>query len=497
MKNIETDLLIIGGGINGTGIAADAAGRGLSVVLCEKDDLASATSSASTKLIHGGLRYLERFDFRLVHEALKEREILLKKAPHLIHPLPFVLPYVKQLKPAWLIRLGLYLYDHLAKRSQLPNSKKINLSSTPEDQPLKNEFTIGFEYYDCFCDDARLVITNSQAAKANNALIFTRTSCVSANRMNGKWQAELLNHQTHETIIINSKAIVNATGPWVSDTLEHIFHITNTQPIQHVKGSHIVIPKLYHGEHAYILQTKDKRVVFAIPYFQQFTLIGTTDVIFHNNLDDVSISKDESDYLCDVINTYFKTKISAHEIVWSYAGVRPLYGPKASNPSKISRDYHLEITDENHQMPLLSVYGGKITTFRKLAEHALQKLEKYFPSMGNAWTENTPLPGGDLNSVSFSEFLNSVKQRYNWLPETILFRYAHCYGSFIHTLLKDTHNLTALGQHFGAGLYEKEVLYLIQHEWAKTTDDIIWRRTKLGLFLSETEQKKLNDYLLA
>ena len=393
MDHYETDLLIIGGGINGTGIAADAAGRGLSVMLCEQGDLASATSSASTKLIHGGLRYLEQFEFKLVHDALKEREILLKKAPHLIHPLAFILPYKKQLRPAWLLQIGLFFYDHLARRLTLPRSQKLNLRQSIEGKPLKKEYETGFRYYDCFCDDARLVIANAQAARDHGATIVTRTRCINTARHKDSWQVELEDLQNNTKITVSAKAVINATGPWVNQTLKTIFDLKPASEIQLVKGSHIVVPKLYDGDHAYILQASDQRVVFTIPFQQQFTLVGTTDVALHHDPTTAKITEEEITYLCQVVNDYFHSAIDPNKIIWSYAGVRPLYGLSSTTPSKISRDYHFEMIDHDHQTPLLSIYGGKITTFRTLAEHALEKLKPYFSNMKESWTATAVLPG--------------------------------------------------------------------------------------------------------
>lgn len=491
MQTLTTDLLIIGGGINGAGIAADAAGRHLSVILCEQDDLAAATSSWSTKLIHGGLRYLENFEFKLVHEALHEREILLKKAPHLIHPLEFILPYQTHLRPVWMIHLGLFLYDHLAKRYAIPRSSKVNLTATPYGEPLKRKFKIGFSYYDCQTDDARLVILNALAAKQLGATILTRTICKRVKRENHVWKAELINRNTQENIFVTAKAVVNATGPWVAETLEKIIGIASPLKVTLVKGSHIVIPKLYSGHHAYILQNQDKRIVFTIPYQQQFTLIGTTDINFSGSPHEAKISDEEIEYLCTIINDYFEKQISKSDIIWSYSGVRSLHDGEHKNPAKISRDYYLAIHDQDGAAPLLSIFGGKITTFRILAEQALEKLRPYFSTMGSPWTAHTPLPGGDLQQKEFAQFTADLMKTFPWLDQQILTRYANSYGTLTHQLLKQATSVNDLGQHFGAGFYESELRYLIEQEWAQTLDDIIWRRTKLGLLLTPAQQQTI------
>jgi glycerol-3-phosphate dehydrogenase len=494
MRTLTCDLFVIGGGINGVGVAADAAGRDLSVILCEKDDLANHTSSASSKLIHGGLRYLEQVELKLVHEALREREILLHKAPHLVHPLPFILPHDKHLRPAWEIRLGLFLYDYLARRESLKKSKKLNLREVPEGKPLKEKFTIGFRYTDCQTDDARLVIANAKAARDKNAVILTRTECQSAHRENGQWIAQLYDHLKNENITVHAKAIVNAAGPWVSQVLQQVTRTAAASQVKLIKGSHFVVPKLYDGHFAYILQNPDRRVVFAIPYQQDFTLIGTTDVIFTEDPNAVDISEEETQYLCNTINHYFNEKISVADIHWAYAGVRALYDDHASKPQKITREYHLDLSDESGAAPIISVFGGKITTYRTLAEHVLRDLKPYFPAMGRPWTETAMLPGGDLKGLSFDQFVASTQQQYAWLPQSLARRYAGSYGVELHQLLAGAHALSDLGQHFGHDFYEIELRYLIDHEWAIALEDILWRRSKLGLFLSKNEVIQLQQF---
>lgn len=494
MELRECDLLVIGGGINGLGVAVDAAGRGLSVIVCEKDDLANHTSSASTKLIHGGLRYLEQIEFKLVQEGLREREILLHKAPHLVHPLTFVLPHDRHLRKAWMIRIGLFLYDTLAQRASLSASKKLKLQKSVEGQALKPQFTVGFSYTDCQTDDARLVIANALAAKELGVDILTRTTVDSIKRENG-WSIEAYNRISNRRYHIRAKAIVNATGAWVSDILKNIVHAEVKSGIRLIKGSHFTVPKLYEGNFAYILQNFDDRVIFAIPYENDFTLIGTTDIAFHDNPNQVDISEDEINYLCGVINYYFKKSITKEMINWTYSGVRALYDSGEDKPQKITRDYHLELEDQQGQFPILSVFGGKLTTYRSLAEHVMKKLAPYFPKIGKPWTATSQLPGGDLGNKSLLEFIGDVQQQYPWLPLQQLQRYAHTYGTKLHQLLAGAHSLSDLGQDFGHTLFEKEVKYLVAHEWAITSDDILWRRSKLGLFFSKDEVAKLEEYL--
>ncbi len=491
MQNIK-DIFIIGGGINGTGIAADAAGRGLSVALCEQGDLASGTSSASTKLIHGGLRYLEFYEFNLVRKALQEREILIKKAPHLTTPLEFVLPYENHFRPAWMIRCGMYLYDHLAKRTLIPGSKQINFSQDIRGNALQNNYRIGFSYYDCATDDARLVIENALVAKEKNADILTHTKLIAATREDNYWKITLSKQNTITTYY--AKVLINTAGPWVTEANNKIQNNNTDFAVQLVKGSHIVVPKLYEGDFAYILQNEDKRIIFTIPYKNNFTLIGTTDIVVAQPTHNM-ITEDEINYLCHSVNQYFKTPITAENIVWSYAGVRCLQSQHANNPSKTTRDYKILITDKNTTTPLLTVIGGKITTFRILAENAVNQLKKYLPHMQPAWTATTPLPGGDFKQ-SFSDFCLHLQKDFNWLPKEIAEHYAKTYGTRAYSLLANTHNVSQLGSHFGNVLYQKEIDFLIKHEWATSAEDILWRRTKLGLVLTANEVNRLEQYIL-
>lgn len=484
--NKQCDLFIIGGGINGTAIAADAAGRGLSVVLCEKNDLASATSSASSKLIHGGLRYLENYEFKLVREALQERNILLKTAAHLVSPLEFILPYEKHLRPAWMIKLGLFLYDHLAAHPLLPNSRSLKFQT----DILLPQYKKGFSYYDCRVDDARLVITKALSAKSNQAEILTHTLFCQAIPEKNHWKIELKNASSN-TIFLETKAIVNASGPWVAEVHKTILP-NDVLKINLIKGSHIVVPKLYKENYAYILQTEDKRIVFAIPYEDDFTLIGTTDVPYTNNLNNVTSDTAEKKYLCDIITHYFKHSITEKDIIWSYAGVRCLQKDNSERPSDISRDYKLILHSDCP--PLVSVIGGKITTHRRLAEDALALLKPCFPQLKNAWTATSPLPGSDFKEPNFAAFYQTFKHTYAWLPEAMVKRFAHSYGTRAHQILNGASSLADLGIEFGAGLYQKEVEYLIQNEWAHAVEDILWRRTKLGLFLTLDEVSRLSEW---
>ncbi len=492
-----TDLFIIGGGINGVGIANDAAGRGLSVTLCEQGDLACATSSKSSKLIHGGLRYLEYYEFRLVREALKEREVLLNKAPHIIHPLRFVMPHKKQLKPAWIIRIGLFLYDHLGKRQKLPASHGINLRQHPAGQPLQETLKQGFIYSDCWVDDARLVVLNAVQARELGATILTRTRFIGAQRQSDHWQITLEDVNTQEKHALKAKVLVNAAGPWAEEVLSKELHLPAKNHISLVKGSHIIVPKLYAGDFAFILINPDNRIIFVIPYLDNFSLIGTTDIAYAGDPFAAEISPEEINYLCQAVGNYFAKPVSPSDIIWSYSGVRPLHAENTDNPSAISRDYTLELDHPAGQAPILTIFGGKITTYRKLAEHVLHDLQSFFPQAKPAWTDRAPLPGGNMINSDFSAFQNHFLQKYHWLPKEIASRYARSYGTLAEKFLHNAQGMEDLGRHFGAGLYEAEVNYLCTHEWAKTSEDILWRRTKLGLYLSNEEMEKLDEWLKA
>ncbi len=474
------DLLVIGGGINGTGIARDAAGRGLSVVLCEKDDLAQGTSSRSGKLIHGGLRYLEYYEFRLVREALIEREILLSAVPHISWPMRFVLTHSPEQRPAWLVRLGLFLYDHLGGRKKLPASRGLNLAVAPEGQPIKPEFTKAFEYSDCWVDDARLVVLNAMDAKARGATIYTRTAATSARRRDGAWDVELKS-QDGTTKKLRAKAIANAAGPWVENIITAVTGSNTTRKVRLVKGSHVIVEKFWDGPQAYVFQNTDKRLIFVNPYQGNRALIGTTDIPFVDAPEKVAITEDEITYLLSAVNRYSKKQLTRRDVLSTYSGVRPLYDDNSENPSAVTRDYVFDVEGEP---PLLSVFGGKITTFRKLAEHALQKLQPHFPSMKPAWTSSAPLPGGDMPNGDFEFFLASFKSNHPWLPTELALHYSRLYGTRAKQLIGEANSVADLGRHFGGQFYEAEARYLRDHEWAQTAEDVLTRRTKHGLYLT-------------
>jgi len=492
MNDQNYDLLVVGGGINGAGIARDAAGRGLRVLLCEKDDLAGHTSSASTKLIHGGLRYLEYYEFGLVRKALKEREVLLRAAPHIIWPLRFVMPHVPHLRPAWMIRIGLFLYDHLSRRELLPGSCSINLDTNKLGAPLQDSMHKGFVYSDAWVDDARLVVMNAMDAQERGARIMTRTKLQSAYRDAGLWKATLLKDNQTE-MKVSARAIVNAAGPWASEVLHQHLHQTARNDVRLVKGSHIVVKKMFDHDHAYIFQNPDKRIIFAIPYEHEFTLIGTTDLEYKGDPGAVNISSEEVAYLCDSANRYFKQSIKPADVLWTYSGVRPLLEQEdASNPSAVTRDYHLELDATLGQPPMLSVFGGKITTFRCLAEEAVNLLEQPLGITQKAWTAHAALPGGDIPNADFSGFFKRFQALYPWLPADLAHRYARSYGTRAQRMLTDCHALSDLGLQLSPGLFALEVKYLIEHEWARSTDDILWRRSKLGLHATPESIAALN-----
>lgn len=483
------DLFVVGGGINGAGIARDAAGRGLKVVLCEKDDLAAHTSSASTKLVHGGLRYLETYEFRLVAEALREREVLLRAAPHIVWPLRFVLPHDRSMRPRWMLRAGLALYDTLGGLGRtLPGSRRVRLDRPPHRGVLRDELTRGFEYSDCWVEDARMVVLAAMDASARGAQILTRHECIALERGPDTWRA-VLRHATGERIV-EAKAVINAAGPWVDAVAATALGKGTEARLRLVKGSHIVVPQKYAGEHAYILQQPDGRIVFTIPYERDFTLIGTTDEPFAGNADGVAISDDEIDYLCAAVGRSFRSGVARDEIVWTYSGVRPLYEDKSSSNSTVTRDYVFEV-DHDGGAPILSIYGGKITTFRKLAEHALKRLSRHLP-MGPAWTRDATLPGGDLGD--FASYLWHVSERFPWLPPEMLLRLVRAYGTRIDTLVGDATSLHDLGEHFGGTLYEAELRYLEDYEFARSGEDVLFRRSKLGLHLGEDSRARVTRW---
>jgi len=500
VKLRETDVLVIGGGVNGAGIARDLAGRGLSVVLCEKDDLASATSAASTKLIHGGLRYLEYYEFGLVRDALKEREVLLRAAPHIIWPLTFVLPHHAKLRPWWLIRLGLFLYDYIGGRRTLPKSKGLDLAGTRFGQPLKNTFKRGFSYSDCWVEDTRLVVLAALDAAERGATILTRTECthLAKRDKHDGWTATFYDHVTEETYKIHAQMVVNAAGPWVTKALDIVGHGGDTVPqkykIRWVKGSHIIVPKLYQGDHAYILQNGDGRIVFAIPYEKKFTLIGTTDIEYHGDIEEVRISMEEVEYLCEAVSSWLRKPVKPEDVQWTYSGVRPLLDDGASDAKAVTRDYVLDI-EEYKGAPILSIYGGKITTFRKLSEKAGDQVVERLGRGRGAWTADAVLPGAEASGLNFETFVKTLRREFNWLPESLALRLARAYGSRVRTILRGCKRMADMGEDFGDGIYEAEIRYLVANEWAMTADDIFWRRSKLGLHASEETQKRVAKFV--
>ena len=497
VQDIACDLLVIGGGINGTGIARDAAGRGLSVVLCERDDLAQHTSSASTKLVHGGLRYLEYYEFGLVRKALREREVLLRLAPHIIWPLRFVMPHEASARPAWMIRAGLFLYDHLAKRAFLPASRGIRLNEHVAGVPLKGERPCGFEYSDGWVDDARLVVLNALDAHERGARILTRTSCARVVRDSDGWLATLEGAQHYQ---VRARAVVNAAGPWAAQVAQLVSGQAKARALRLVKGSHIVVPRLFTHPYAYIIQNLDRRIVFAIPYQDHYTLIGTTDLEYKGDPAKVAIDEDEVDYLCRLTNAYFLKQISKADVVWTYSGVRPLLDDSAGEASAVTRDYLLDMPGDGP--PLLHVYGGKITTYRKLAEEALGLLAPRLACTGSDWTAEEPLPGGDLegagelaNGDAFAPFLARFRADHPWLPEALALRYARGYGSRAARMLGGASSLAQLGAELAPGLFECELRYLADVEWATDADDVLWRRTKLGLSCNSADVENVQRWL--
>ena len=486
------DLLIVGGGVNGAGIARDAAGRGLKVVLCEQDDLAAHTSSASTKLVHGGLRYLEHFEFRMVQKALAERELLLAAAPHIMWPLRFVLPHESHLRAAWMIRAGLFLYDHLARRRHLPASQTVDLAHHPAGAPLTAGHRRGFVYSDGWVDDARLVVLNAVDARERGATILTHTRCTRVYREHGAWSARLLARDgTRHSL--RARTVVNAAGPWVGSFLDQASPVRARRAVRLVKGSHIVVPRLFDHAFAYLFQNADRRIIFAIPYEQDFTLIGTTDVEYHGDAARAAIAADETSYLCELANRYFARQIAPADVVWSYSGVRPLLEDESADPASVTRDYAFELDADGP--PLLSVFGGKITTYRRLAEEALALLAPALDAHGAPWTAGAPLPGGDLPDGDFGRFRATLAARYPALDAALLTRLARQYGSRIERILRSAAGAGQLGEQVLPGLYAAEIAYLRREEWATSADDILWRRSKLGLHLPRSAAATLADWL--
>ena len=496
--NESLDLFIIGGGINGCGIARDGAGRGLKVMLCEQDDLARGTSSASTKLIHGGLRYLEHYEFRLVREALMEREVIWAIAPHIVWPLRFVLPHHKGLRPAWLLRIGLFLYDHLGGRKALPATRTLDLSSDATGAPLKPLFAKGFEYSDCWVEDARLVALNARDARERGADIRTRTKVVSARREGDVWSVDIQDRDTGARETHRARMLVNAGGPWVGDVIKDVVHVNAPAGVRLVQGSHIVVPKIFSHDRCYIFQNADGRIIFAIPYEQDFTLIGTTDQDYHGDVANVRASETEIEYLCAAASEYFRQPVQRADVVWTYSGVRPLYDDGASKAQEATRDYVLTLDNENGQPPLLSVFGGKITTYRRLAMSAFEKLGGYLTPAQAAranWTGTEPLPGGDFPMQGFAAQVEKTLAAYGFLSQAQARRMVRAYGTDVPIILGDARSLADIGKHFGATLYQAEVDYLMAHEFARAAADVVWRRSKLGLRMSAAEIAALDAYM--
>lgn len=487
------DLLVIGGGINGIGVARDASGRGLSVLLVEKGDLGAATSWISSKLVHGGLRYLEHYEFRLVAESLAEREVLLRCAGHLVWPVRFVMPHVPELRPRWMIRAGLYLYDHLARRARLEGSRAVRLDAAPYGNGLRAGLSHGFAYSDCRTDDARLVIANALDARARGVTVLPGVECIAARRESGLWRVTLREAGSERDV--TASAIVNAAGPWVKQVLNERLGRPSPESVRLVKGSHIVLPRLYEGEHAFILQNNDGRVVFMIPFEERFTLVGTTDMLFEDDPADASASRAEIEYLCSAINRYLQKPASPDQVVWSFSGVRPLYDDGKSDPSAITRDYTLRIDDRNGRMPVLSVYGGKLTTYRRLAERVLAKLRPYFPHMREDWTADAILPGSDFGGRSREEARATIRARYHGLPGQLLHGVFRRHGTRATEVLGDAKSTADLGEDFGAGLCEREVRHFVEREWARSAEDVLWRRTKCGLHLDPQARDRVATFL--
>ncbi|GIL01812.1 MAG: glycerol-3-phosphate dehydrogenase [Alphaproteobacteria bacterium] len=495
MSAETVDIFVIGGGINGCGIARDAAGRGFSVMLAERDDLACGTSSASTKLVHGGLRYLEHYEFRLVREALKEREVLWRNAPHVIWPLRLVLPHHRDLRPAWLIRLGLFLYDHIGGRRLLPPTRVLDLHRDEAGEPLKPEFTRAFEFSDCWANDARLVVLNARDAADRGARILTRTEVVSARRDDGLWRIETVDRATGERSAVSARLLVNAAGPWVDQVLGNALGGNNVHNVRLVKGSHIVIARKYAHERSYFFQNRDGRIFFAIPFESDFTLIGTTDLDYDGSLDGVAIADDEIDYLCAGASEYFREPVTPDDIIWTFSGVRPLFDDGATRAQEATRDYVLKTDGEGRDAVLINIFGGKITTYRRLAETVLARIEEVLGRRGERWTAAAPLPGGDFPQTDFEGEVGRLRQTYPFLEAGHARRLVRQYGTTARAILGPARSTGELGEHFGADLYGAEVGHLIDREWARKSEDVLWRRTKCGLRLTTAQVKQLDRWM--
>ena len=488
----EADLLVIGGGINGAGIARDAAGRGLDVILCEQDDLGAHTSSASTKLIHGGLRYLEHYDFRLVRHSLRERDVLLRAAPHIVWPMRFVLPHHPGLRPWWMIRLGLFLYDRLGGRGLLPPCASIDLRRHESGKALRSHYRRAFEYSDCWVQDSRLVVLNARDAHARGAEILTRTECTALSPVSPGWEAELVDRMSGERFTVTARSVANATGPWVALTRSFIGSDAD-HAVRLVKGSHIVVRKLFDHAYPYIFQSGDGRVLFALPFEEDYTLLGTTDMEFGDNPGRTEISTEEIDYICAAASLYFEAPVTPDAVVWAFSGIRPLFDDRTEKASEVTRDYVLEL--DCAPAPMLSVYGGKITTYRRLARQAVDMLSGLLGTHRSDWTREAPLPGGDIPGADIDAFAALCASRHPWLPERLLRHFMRHYGAETESLLAGCGNIEDLGEHFGAGLYAAEVDHLVAREWALTPEDILWRRTRKGLDVPADGVERLQAYL--
>ncbi|HTV70741.1 MAG TPA: glycerol-3-phosphate dehydrogenase [Rhizobiaceae bacterium] len=489
------DIFVIGGGINGCGVARDAVGRGFTVFLAEMNDLASGTSSGSTKLIHGGLRYLEHYEFRLVRESLMEREVLWKSAPHIIWPMRFVLPHAQGIRPAWLIRLGLFLYDYIGGRKLLPPTRTLDMRTDPAGKPLKPLFSRAFEYSDCWVNDARFVVLNARDAADRGAVIRTRARVVSARREEGAWTIGIEDLRSGKVERVRARLLVNAAGPWVDHVLSGAVGQNDVHNVRLVQGSHIVVKKKFEDERAYFFQNKDGRIIFAIPYEDDFTLIGTTDQDYEGDPASVTISDAEIKYLCDAASEYFAKPVTRDDIVWTYSAVRPLYDDGASKAQEATRDYVLKGEGGDGQAPIVNIFGGKITTYRRLSEAMLDKIEGYLGRKGKPWTAGASLPGGDFPATGFAAEVEKLRAEYAFLDQIHARRLFRLYGTRARMLLGAAKSAADLGRNFGADLYEAEVRYLIAHEWAVSADDLLWRRTKRGLRLSAAQAAALDEYM--
>ncbi len=489
------DIAIIGGGVNGCAVARDAAGRGLSVFLCEAGDLAQGTSSASTKLFHGGLRYLEYYEFRLVRHALIEREILLTMMPHIARPLRFVLPYHKGLRPAWMLRLGLFIYDHLGGRRILPPTKTLDLTRDEAGKPLRGEFRKGFEYSDCWVDDSRLVVLLARDAANRGAQIATRTRGIGARRKDGLWQVTLQDSETGARREITARALVNAGGPWVGQIIDDALHVTSKDRVRLVRGSHVVVPRIFDHDRAYIFQNADGRIIFAIPFERDFTLIGTTDIDHEGGLDQVSCTEEEAEYLCNAASEYFRQPVARKDVVWTYSGVRPLYDDGASSATEATRDYVLKREGAEGEAPLINIFGGKITTHRFLATQVMKKLERDFAGMRGDWTAGAPLPGGDFRLEDRAKLVAALRGEFEFIDQSWAERLVAAYGTLARKMLGDARSKQDMGRDFGATLHAREVRWLMLNEWARTAEDVLWRRSKLGLRLDDNQVRELETWM--